>query len=153
MRRIQPLLSPSDVGDFADEVQDLFLELGRTLGAQALAGECSPTIDVFETDQAVEITVDLPGVDAAALRVLIKGDAVLIVGEKGTRRGRVESTYHLVERGFGRFARTVRLGRACDGAHAGATLSDGELRISIPKIVERRGRRIQIAIRSSPYPA
>jgi HSP20 family molecular chaperone IbpA len=89
--------------------------------------------------------VDLPGVEPAAVRVIIKGGAALIIGEK-TRggekaplSGRAESTFHLVERGFGRFARTVRFGRACDAATARATLSDGELRISI-------GRSIQIPI-------
>ena len=146
--RIHAVVLPSEVGDFADEVRRVFLELGRTFGAGSLAGECSPPIDVFETDDAVEMTVDLPGVDPAAVRILVKGDAVLIVGEKAARRGRGESSFHLVERGFGRFARVVRLGRACDASHARATLGDGELRISIPKIADRRGRAIAIPITS-----
>ena len=50
----------------------------------------------------------------------------------------------LVERGFGRFARTVRFTTPCDTAHATAVLEKGELRISLPKIAERRGRTIPI---------
>ncbi len=137
---------PSEVGDFADEVRRVFLELGRTFGAESLAGECSPAIDVFETDDTLEIAVDLPGVDPAAVRVLMKGDALLIAGEKTPRRGRGESSFHLVERGFGRFARSVRLGRAIDPTNARARLANGELRISIPKIAERRGRTIKIEV-------
>ena len=124
----------------------MFTELGRTFGGETLAGECSPPIDVFETDDALEITVDLPGVDPAAVRVLAKADALLIAGEKAPRRGRGESSFHLVERGFGRFARTVRLDRACDAAKGRATLIDGELRVSIPKIADRRGRTITIPV-------
>jgi HSP20 family protein len=146
--RIHAVVLPSELGDFADEVRRVFLELGRTGGSGSLAGECSPPIDVFETDEAVEVAVDLPGVDPAAVRILVKGDAVLIIGEKAARRGRSESTFHLVERGFGRFARAVRLDRACDATHARATLDHGELRISISKIADRRGRAMAIPITS-----
>jgi HSP20 family protein len=73
---------------------------------------------------------------------------VLIAGEKAARRARGESSFHLVERGYGRFARVVRLGRACDTANAQATLHGGELRVSIPKIGDRRGRAVPIAIKS-----
>ena len=46
----------------------------------------------------------------------------------------------------GRFARTVRLGRPCDASRARAQCSNGELRITVPKIAERRGRTLQIEV-------
>jgi HSP20 family protein len=144
--RVHALAFPSEIGDFAPEVRQVFLELGRASGSESLAGECAPALDVYETDDALEITVDLPGVDPAAVRVIGKGDSVLIAGEKAARRARRESSFHLVERGYGRFARVVRLGRACDTANARATLANGELRISIPKIADRRNKAIAIAI-------
>ena len=144
--RVLAFTVPSEVGDFSDEVRQIFAELGPAFGSESLAGECSPVIDVYETDDALEIAVDLPGVDPAALRVLSKGDSILIAGEKATRRARGESSFHLVERGYGRFARVVRLGRACDSSKARATLSHGQLRVSLPKIGERRQIAIPIAI-------
>jgi HSP20 family protein len=144
--RIHAVAFPSEIGDFSAEVRQVFIELGRVLGTESLTGECSPALDVYETDDALEITVDLPGVDAAAVRVIGKGDSVLIAGEKAARRAHGESSFHLVERGYGRFARVVRLGRACETSKARATLVHGELRITIPKIPERRSRAIQIAI-------
>ncbi|MCU1384361.1 MAG: hypothetical protein JWL71_3058 [Acidobacteria bacterium] len=144
--RVHAIAFPSEIGDFAAEARQVFLELGRTFGSESLAGECAPALDVYETDDTLEITVDLPGVDRAAVRVIGKGDAVLIAGEKSARRARRESSFHLVERGYGRFARVVRLGRACDTSKARAALADGELRISIPKIAERRGRAISITV-------
>ncbi len=83
---------------------------------------------------------------ASALRIIGKGDSILIIGEKPARRTRGESSFHLVERGYGRFARVVRLSLACDASKARATLVNGELRITIPKIAERRGRAINIPI-------
>jgi HSP20 family protein len=144
--RIHTLAMSSELGEFSDEVRRVYIELGRAFGSESLAGECSPALDVYETDDALEITIDLPGVNASAIRVLAKGDSVLIAGEKSARRTRGESSFHLVERGYGRFARVVRLGRACDTAHARATLVDGELRISIPKISDRRGRSVAITV-------
>ena len=124
----------------------MFLELGRAFGAESLAGECAPAVDVYETDDAIEVMVDLPGVEPGAVRILAKGDGLLIAGDKAARRIRGESTFHLVERGYGRFARVVRIGRSCDPSRARARFRDGELQISIPKLTERRGRAIPIPI-------
>jgi len=144
--RTNAIAFPSEIGDFAAEIRQVFTELGRAFGSESLAGECAPALDVYETDDTLEITVDLPGVDPVAVRIIGKGDAVLIAGEKAARRARRESSFHLVERGYGRFARVVRLGRACDTSKARAHLVDGELRISIPKLADRRNRAIAIAI-------
>jgi HSP20 family protein len=144
--RIHAVAFPSEIGDFADEVRLVFLELGRVFGSESLAGECSPAVDVYETDDTIEIAVDLPGVDAAAIRVVAKGDSILIAGEKPARRGHRESSFHLVERGYGHFARVVRLSRALDTSAARAKFANGELRITVPKIKDRRGTAIAIEI-------
>lgn len=151
--RIHSVVLPSEVGDFAEEVRHVFLELGRTFGLESLAGECTPSLDVYETDHSIEIAVDLPGVDSNAVRVIINRGTVLIVGEKPARRAQGDSSFHLVERGFGRFARGVRLACACDASQALALLTDGELRISVPKIAERRGRSIQVPVQSAAKPS
>jgi len=139
---------PSEIGEFSDEIRRIFLELGRVFGHDLLAGECTPTLDVYETDEIVEIVVDVPGVDRSAIRVLSKGDGILVVGEKPARRVLGESTFHLVERGYGRFARVVRVTRSCDMSRADAVLDSGELRISLPKIQDRRGASRPIAVRA-----
>jgi HSP20 family protein len=144
--RIQSVVLPSEAGEFADEVRRIFEELGRIAGLGGLTGECSPPIDVYETDEAVEISMDLPGVQADAIRVVVKASTVLIAGEKASRRSRGDSSFHLVERGFGRFARTVRLSAPCDAGRARSWLASGELRITLPKVADRRGRAISIPV-------
>jgi HSP20 family protein len=151
--RIQGVTLPLEIGDFADEVRRVFLELGRAFGDESLAGECVPPIDVFETDEALEILIDLPGVTPDGLRVMGRSSSVLIAGEKAPRRVRGESSFHLVERGYGRFARVIHLNRPCDPSSARATLIDGELRIAVPKIADRRGRTYPILITSERHSA
>jgi HSP20 family protein len=143
--RIQAVVIPSESSEFADELSRLLKEIGRSAGS-LLTAECSPPLDIYETDDAFEIAMDLPGVDLSAVRVVAKGNAVLIAGEKIPRRGRGDSSFHLVERGYGRFARVARLTKPCDSSQARATLVDGELRISLPKIADRRGRPTTIQV-------
>ena len=147
--RIHAVVLPSEAGEFADDVRRIYKELGRSFG-ETLAGECSPSIDVYETDQSLEITVDLPGVDPSAVRVIIKGQALLIAGEKTPKRGRGDSSFHLMERGYGRFARTARFTTPCDTSRARATLAGGELRISLPRIPDRRGQPMSVPVQSGP---
>ena len=107
--------------------------------------------DPQQPDAAGQIDTlqSLPGVMADAMRILIKSGVVLVAGEKERHEPfRGPASFHLVERDFGRFARAVRIHAAIDAANARARLRDGELRISLPKIPERRGREILVAVES-----
>jgi HSP20 family protein len=150
MPDIHRMLLSSEVRDLSVEVSRLFDELDRAFpGRRRLTpGTCSPPLDVFETDSAVEIVMDLPGVEPDSVRVLIKSSVVLLVGEKVPfdSSGRSNATFHLVECGFGRFARAVRVSEAIDARRAEARLHAGELRIAVPKIVERRGEDIAVPV-------
>ncbi len=148
MRELHHLLLASESRDLADEIGRMFDDIARAAGHHMAAGETTPAIDVLETDSFVEIDIDLPGVEASDLRVLIKNAVVIVAGEKlpRDRSRRAAGSFHLVERGFGRFARAVRLTGAFDGGGARATMRNGELRIVVPKIAERRGREIMVPV-------
>jgi HSP20 family protein len=152
MRELHRLLLASESRELADEISRLFDDIARTLGRRIPAGETTPALDVLETPTTVEIHMDLPGVEPREVRVLIKNGVVLVAGEKlpPDAGSRAEGAFHLVEHGFGRFVRAVRLTGAFDGGRARATLAEGELRIEIPKIAERRGREITVPINEAP---
>jgi HSP20 family molecular chaperone IbpA len=59
-----------------------------------------------------------------------------------------EAEFHVAERAFGRFVRGVRLTGAFDVSRGAATLSDGELRVTLPSIDERRGHERRIPVRA-----
>jgi HSP20 family molecular chaperone IbpA len=74
---------------------------------------------------------------------------LVVAGEKpalSCSTQRDQTRFHLAERGFGRFVRIVPLPGAFDPASAAATLDGGELRITLPRIVDRRGTTIAIPI-------
>ena len=150
MRPLTRLPISSDVGDVSPDVRRLFEELARQRPERRhqLTGECLPLLDVFETVDAFDLLLDLPGVPASNLRILVKTGIVIIAGEKDRpdQSARGHASFHLVERDFGRFARAVRVHAAIDAAKATATLRDGELRVRLPKLDERRGQPIMVPI-------
>jgi len=136
--------------ELANDIQELLDDLASRLPRErrAYSGECRPTLDVLETDQAVEVTVDLSGVPAEAVRVLLRGGVLIVAGEKAPSRPAPDQTFHLVERDFGRFARVVRLTGAFDVPQVTATLRDGELTIVLPRREERRDRAHRVTVSS-----
>jgi HSP20 family protein len=151
------LLVSTDVGDLAHEVRRLFEDIARRRADRrhVVSGECVPLLDVFETDRAIEVVLDVPGIQIDSLRIMLKAGVLLIAGEKERpeQGERGPASFHLVERDFGRFARAVRLHTAFDASGVRARLKDGELRIVLPKIQERRGREIMISIDTESHHA
>lgn len=150
---LSPFPPSEDMSDLVNEVRRLFEDLAsqRPDRRTFVAGECSPLLDVLETEHSFEIVVDVPGMTADHLRILIKSGIVLIVGEKERSEPSLNTpaSFHLVERDFGRFARAVRVHTAVDAGSATARLSDGELHVVLPKIPERRGREILVPIETA----
>jgi HSP20 family protein len=150
MRPISRLLISTDVGDLGQEVRRLFDDLSRRRPDRrhVVSGECMPLLDVFETERTIEIVLDVPGISADSVRILIKSGVVLVVGEKERTEPalRLPASFHLVERDFGRFARAIRIHAAIDAANARARLKDGELRVILAKLPERRGRELLVTI-------
>jgi HSP20 family protein len=112
--RIQAVVLPPEPGEFRVEVRRIFQELERVPGEEGLAGECAPALDVFETDERGRNSRRSPGVSPESVRLVARGQTLLIAGNKAPRRTRSDASFHLVERGYGRFARVVRLSASCD---------------------------------------
>jgi HSP20 family protein len=143
-----PFFPSGESRELSEDIRELFDDLAASLkdDQRAYSGECHPTLDVVETDEAIEVVVDVCGVPPGALRALFRDGVLIVAGEKAPNRGGNDQTFHLVEREFGRFARAVRLAGAFDVQRAQATVADGELTIVLPKLVERRGRGHRIAV-------
>ncbi len=133
-----------------DELRRVFDRLTGVSERGGAAAECTPPLDVVETPDGIELVIDLPGVAAEGIEVVVARDTLVVMGRKapaGCEHQR-EAAFHIAERGFGRFARGVRLTGAFDVGRGAATLRDGELRVVLPRIEERRGRERRIPVRT-----
>lgn len=129
------------------ERRELPDDLRRLLEAGVAAVEFTPPIDVIETETSVQIVLDLPGVRAAQIDVVFSQNVLLLSGEKTpVACDHADAAFHIAERAFGRFARAIELEGAVDAGKAVATLQDGELRVTLPRLQERRGTKIRIPV-------
>ena len=140
----------TDARLLADDARRLLDELDRDVpGAALSSGECRPALDIIETTDAAEVIVDVPGMAAAAIRVAIRHNTVLVVGAKLTNAESSDARFHLAERSYGRFARAVRVAGAFDAGRAKAVLSNGLLRVILPRIADRRGQLVHIDVETA----
>jgi len=134
-------------GDLAEDARQLLAEIDRDVpGAAQINADCRPPLDVFETAAGIEIVVDVPGVPRESVRVMVRRSTLLIVGAKLTAGVDRTARFHLAERSYGRFARVVRLSGAFDAARARAVSRAGQLRITLPRLEDRRGRVLRIPV-------
>ena len=137
-----------EAGEMAENIRRLFAELDRAApGAAAATGECRPPLDVLETAATIEVVMDLAGVARPSIRVAIRRNAVLLVGAKVVAAPASPSArFHLAERSSGRFARVVRVTGAIDARRARAVVASGQLRVILPRVAERRGQLVDVAV-------
>jgi HSP20 family protein len=129
------------------ERRELPAELLRLLDASPVAAECTPPLDIIETAAGVEAILDIPGVPQDSVEIVLSGNVLLVTGQKlpaGCEHR--DAAFHIAERSFGRFARAIGVEGAFDAGRATAKLTDGELRIVLPRLDERRGGPIRIPI-------
>jgi HSP20 family protein len=106
----------------------------------------TPAVDIFESDDRISVLADMPGVKAKDLKIDLR-DSVL------TLSGRVEipeasqETSVLCEYGSGTYFRQFTLSEAIDQSKIDAKLTDGVLRLELPKAERARPR--QIAVKSN----
>ncbi|HEU4578451.1 MAG TPA: Hsp20/alpha crystallin family protein [Polyangiaceae bacterium] len=103
----------------------------------------SPATDIFETDEAITVLADMPGVKADALQIDLRDNVLTLTG----RVARPESGYEselLREYQVGTFYRQFTLSERIDQAKIDAKLRDGVLRLELPKIERAKPRTIQV---------
>ena len=105
--------------------------LSLASGAQALP------VDVYETETTIVVKAGpLLGVQPEKLDVSIVGDKLTIKGETQAENEIPDTAYVRRERKFGPFSRTVTIPRPVKADQAAASLKDGMLTITLPKIEE-----------------
>jgi HSP20 family protein len=111
---------------------------------QEVGAEWIPPLDVAETKDEIIVTVELPGVDPSNVEVTVANGILTIKGEK--KHERKDERYHLIERTYGTFTRSIRLPVDFDENNVKATYKDGVLKIVLPKVEKAKEKEIKIQI-------
>ena len=138
-----PLMEVARIQSEINRLFDNLLDLG---GDEK--GAWMPNADIVETAETLELKVEIPGVDPGRLSVSVHGGNLIISGEKDRPPGDVVSEARAEERVFGKFRRVMQLGVPVNTRQARAELCNGLLRISFPKVPNRRGEEVPIEVHS-----
>lgn len=106
--------------------------------------ELSPRMDIQENREAVELTVELPGMTQDDVKIDFDDDVLTISGEKKAKKEIKEDNYRLSERSYGAFSRSISLPRSVDADKIKATMAEGVLKIVAPKNGTAVAKAIQI---------
>jgi HSP20 family protein len=132
---------------FQDEMNRMFDQFVRGgTGEEAGWGVRTwvPPVDIYETDDAVILKAELPGVSKDDVSVEVHQNTLLLRGQRKHEAEVKEENYHRVERVYGTFQRSFVLPTMVDQEKVQATYNDGILELRLPKSEAAKPRRIAI---------
>jgi HSP20 family protein len=103
-----------------------------------------PSIDVCETDKAIEVSAEMPGLERKDVEISIEDDTLTIRGEKNVEEERKDKNVQLSERSYGVFYRVLQLPPGVDPSNVQATMSNGVLKLTIPKPAKSEPNKIEV---------
>jgi HSP20 family protein len=101
----------------------------------------SPSVDIFENDNSITLLADMPGVKSADLEIDLRENVLTLTGRMATP-GTGKESYVSREYRPGTFFRQFTLSEAIDQPKIDAQLTDGVLRLELPKVEKAKPRQI-----------
>jgi HSP20 family protein len=108
--------------------------------------EWAPSLDMSETKDNYVVKAEVPGIDAKHIDISLTGDILSIRGEKKQEKEEKEEDYHLVERNYGSFSRSVRIPAEVESNKIKASYKNGILTITLPKSEKVKAKEVKIKV-------
>lgn len=140
-----------EVDELFDQFSNTFFDTVPWRGARTESGLPAfrePNIDFTETDEAYELSADLPGVEEKDLDLAIDENMLTIKAEQNREEERKEKNYHVMERTSGSYQRSFPLPSDIDHEKIKAKFKNGLLSVSLPKNPESASEKRKIEIES-----
>jgi HSP20 family protein len=139
----RPFREVSRLRNEMDRLWDDYFGPGRR-ALRPLEEAWLPLVDVSETGDKITVKAEIPGMEAKDIEISMVGDTLTLKGEKKAEREEKEENYHMVERSYGSFSRTMKLPATVDAEKVEATYKNGVLTVVLPKKEEVKPKAIEI---------
>lgn len=93
-----------------------------------------PPVEVFETDDTLEIVAEIAGMNPEEIDIVLEGDILTIQGERPDPCVRSKRSYHVARIGYGPFAVEIRLPFQVEADAAEASYENGFLQVSLKRV-------------------
>jgi HSP20 family protein len=103
-----------------------------------------PTANLVETENELEVTIDLPGLKPEEVKVELREGHLWVTGERKEETEEKGKTFHRMERRYGAFRRVILLPAPVNEEKVEAEFRDGVLKVRLPKIEEVKPRHIAV---------
>jgi HSP20 family protein len=128
-----------------DRIWDAFFEGGlRKRTEEEL--EWYPFFDVSETKNDIIVKAEVPGIDPKDIDISLANGVLTIKGEKKQEKEEKDENYHLIERSYGTFTRSIQLPKEVQEENIKASYKNVVLKITLPKSEEAKKKEIKIQV-------
>jgi HSP20 family protein len=124
------------------EIDRLFDDFHRGFGR--VQAPATPRLDVSETDQHIEVTAELPGLEQSDVTVTLADNTLVIAGEKKMETEKKDKNVWLSERSYGAFSRSLPLPAGVTHADIEAKMAKGVLHVTVKKPAAATHQKIEV---------
>ncbi len=132
----------------SERLNRMFEEMSGFSADTEITGSWSPAVDVYESESAIEIKADLPGMTEKDIDVTVENNTLTIKGERKFENEEKRESYHRIERQYGAFYRSFQLPNTVDVGKIKANFKNGILELTLPKREETKPKKISINVKS-----
>jgi len=107
-------------------------------------GAWAPLVDIFDRDDDLVISAELPGVAKEDIDVQVEDNTLTLRGERKRETEHKDGETYRMERVYGKFVRSFKLPKTVDAKRIAASFKNGVLEISLPKAEETKPKKIDV---------
>jgi HSP20 family protein len=146
MFEILPMSARRELESLRREMDRLWENFFGERGALEPVEGWMPALDVTETKDNLIVKAELPGIDPKDVEISLSGNVLTIKGEKKQEKEEKDENYHLVERRYGSFVRSIRLPVEVQEDKIEASYKNGVLKVVLPKSEKAKRKEIKIKV-------
>ncbi|PYQ11225.1 MAG: hypothetical protein DMH00_08820 [Acidobacteria bacterium] len=146
---MEPFRPFFELNRIQNEINRLFEQISEVEPGNVSSGGWTPNVDVYEAGNDLVVKFELPGVNPSSVKLSVNGNSLILAGDKPRLEAHTGAKFHCLERGFGTFRRVVRLSVPINTHKANTEYQDGLLRVTFPKVPNRRGEEVVIPVQES----
>ncbi len=138
-----------DLITIQDRMNKLFEQtLARTRGADETVTPAawSPSVDIYETADAIVLTAELPGLQKEDIEIQLQDSTLTLKGERKFEREVKDENYLRIERSYGAFQRSFSLPTVVQQDEIKAVFKDGVLEVTMPKAEEAKPKQVKVEV-------
>lgn len=133
-----------EVNSLQREMNRLFDALSPALEERTNGISFMPAAEIHETPEAIQLKLEVPGLDAKDLDVQVTAEAVAISGERRSETKAEENGMVRSEFRYGKFQRVIPLPVRVQNNKVEAQYKDGILNLTLPKAEEEKNRVVKV---------